>query len=114
MANAARELVVRTSHPGPEHWKTLGRLIGDIKVKDTKFVFIRKSKVLKAVIFCESNYATDKETRNSFRSLFTTIVGTLLTFLSKTQRAVTLNSTEAEYVALSACTQQVKLVGMFL
>ena len=31
VANAARELVVHMSHPGPEHWKVLVRLIGYLK-----------------------------------------------------------------------------------
>ena len=31
--NAARELAVNMSHPGPEYWKALGRLIGYIKGK---------------------------------------------------------------------------------
>ena len=33
VANAARELAVHMSHPGPEHWKALGRLIGYLKGK---------------------------------------------------------------------------------
>ena len=36
VANVARELSVHMSHPGPEHWKTLGRLIGYLKGKETK------------------------------------------------------------------------------
>ena len=34
--------------------------------------------------------------------------------MSKTNRTATLSSTEVEYVALSACAQEVKFVGMFL
>ena len=48
------------SHPGPEHWKSLVNLIGYIKGKETKVVIVRKHKVLKAVMFCDSNYATNK------------------------------------------------------
>ena len=33
---ASRELAVHMSHPGPEHWKALGHLIGYIKVKEPK------------------------------------------------------------------------------
>ena len=33
VANVARELAVHMSHPGPEHCKALGRLIGYIKGK---------------------------------------------------------------------------------
>ena len=36
VANAARELAVQMSHPGPEHWKALGNLIGYLKGKETK------------------------------------------------------------------------------
>ena len=58
MANLARELAVHMNHPGPEHWKSLGRLIGSLKVKETKGIIIIKPKVLKEFMFCDSNYAT--------------------------------------------------------
>ena len=53
VANAEMELEVHTSHPGTEHWKALGLFIGDLKVKDTKGIIIRKPKVLKAVMLCD-------------------------------------------------------------
>ena len=65
-------------------------------------------------MFCDSNYATEKDTRKSVSGLFDTLGGTLLTCLSKTQKTVTLSSTEAEYVALSACEHEVKVVSMFM
>ena len=43
-----------------------------------------------------------------------TLGGTLLTCLSKTQMTVTLSSTEAYYVALSACAQEIKFVSILL
>ena len=70
--------------------------------------------VLKAVMFSNSNYATDKETRKSVSGLVATLGGAILTCLSKTQRTVTLRSTKAEYVALSACAQEVNFVSMFM
>ena len=33
LANVARELAVHMSHPGPDHLKALGRLIGYLKGK---------------------------------------------------------------------------------
>ena len=33
VTNAARKFSVHMSHPGPEHWKALRRLIGYLKVK---------------------------------------------------------------------------------
>ena len=65
-------------------------------------------------MLCDSNYATDKETRKSVSGLVATLGGTLLTLSSKTQRTVTLSRTEADYVALSACAQEVKFISTFL
>ena len=101
--NAARELVVHMINPGLEHWKAWGIFTGHIKIKDTKGIIIRKHKVLKAVMFCDLNYATEKETRKSVIGLVASLGGTLLTRLSKTQTIVALSSTETEYAALSAC-----------
>ena len=103
--NAGRELAVHMIHPGPDHWKALRSLIGYLKGKETKVIIIRKPKVLKAVMFCGLNYATDKKTRNSVSGLVETLGGTLLTCLSKTKRTVMISSTEAEYVALSSYAQ---------
>ena len=105
VANAARELAVHMSRPGPEHWKVLGRLIGYLKVKYTKGIIIRKPQVLKEVMFSGFNYSTDKDTRNSGSGLVDTHAGTILTYSSKTRSTVTLSSTEAEYLAFSPCEQ---------
>ena len=65
-----------------------------IKSKETKEIIIINPKFLKALIFCDSNYATAKETRNSVSILVATLGGTLITRSSKTQRTVTLIITE--------------------
>ena len=69
---------------------------------------------MKLVMFCDYNYTTEKETRKSVGGLVATLGGTLLTRLSKTQRTATLSSTEAEYMALSACAKEVNFVSMLL
>ena len=60
VVNAARELVVHISNHGSENWKSLGRLIGYLKGKETKGILNRNPKVIKTVMFCDSNYAIDK------------------------------------------------------
>ena len=114
VANAAIDLSLHIIHPGLEHWKALGRLIGYLKGKETKSIVIREPNFLKAIMFCYYNYATDKDTRKSVRGLFATLGGTLITCLSKTQRIFVLISTESEYVAISACAEEVKLVSILL
>ena len=69
---------------------------------------------MKAVMFCDSNYSTDKEKIKSVSGLVAKLGGPLITCSSKTQRYETLSSTEAEYVALSVCTQEVNFVSMLL
>ena len=78
MANAARELTIHMSHPSPEHWKTLGRLIVYLKGKYIKGIIIRKPKVLKVIMFYDLSYATEKETIKSVSGLVATLAGTLL------------------------------------
>ena len=114
MANASMELSVHMIYPGPEHWKALVLFIGYLKGKDTKGITIRNTKVLKAVMFCDSSYATDKDVRKTVSDLVTTLGGTLLTCSSKNQRTVTLSSMEAELVVLSACAQALKFLSMLL
>ena len=77
--NTTRELEVHMSHPGKEHWKSLGSFIGYLKIKETKGIVIRNPKVLKAVMFCELNYATEKEIGNNISGLVATLGRKLLT-----------------------------------
>ena len=79
VVNAERELVVHISHPGSEHWKSLRRLIGYLKGKETKVIFNRNHKVIKTVMFCDFNYATEKDTRNSVIGLVAKLGRSLLT-----------------------------------
>ena len=65
-------------------------------------------------MFLYLDYAVDKDTRKIVSGLVATLVGTILTCSSKTQRTVVVSITEAEYVALSACAQGVKFTSMFL
>ena len=84
VSKTARELDVHMSHHGTEHWKALGNFIGYIKCNNTKGIIIRYPKVIKMVMFCNSNYAMDNETRKSVSGLVAKLVGTLLTCPSKT------------------------------
>ena len=65
-------------------------------------------------MFCDSNYATGKETIKIVDGLVATLGVTLLMFLSKTLSNIKLISTEADYVAVSACAQEVKFFNVLL
>ena len=74
VTNTERELAVHMSRPGSEHQIVLGRFIGYLKVKETKFVTIRNTKVLREVMFCDSNYAINKETIKISRGVVATLI----------------------------------------
>ena len=73
LANAVTALVVHIIHTETEHWKELVRFTGYLKGKHTKGIIIIKPKVMKGVIFCDSKYAVDKETRKSVSGLVATL-----------------------------------------
>ena len=84
------------------------------KRKKERRIIIRNPEVLKAVIFCDSHYATDKETRKNVSGLVATLGGTLLMCSSNTQRTITLSSKYEDYEALSACLQEVNFSKYYL
>ena len=51
VVNAERELVVNISHPGPEYWLSLGRLIGYPKGKEKKGFSTEILRLLKMLCF---------------------------------------------------------------
>jgi hypothetical protein len=68
--------------------------------------------VLKA--FSDSDYAVDKETRRSVTGYAICFDGSPVSWRSKGQKTVTLSTTEAEYVALSEVTRELKFIYQVL
>jgi hypothetical protein len=73
-----------------------------------------KPKDLKVYAYVDSNYATDTDNRKSVTGYVITIGGCLISWSSKSQPSVTLSSTEAEYVAASMCSTEIKFIQMLL
>ena len=79
-------------HPEPKQRNALVCLVGYLRVEKKKCIIVRNPKFLKMVMFCDTNYATSKETRNSVRGLVAAIGETQMMCSSKNQRANTLGS----------------------
>lgn len=60
--------------------------------------------------FSDSNYATDRDTRRSVSGYAIYYAGALVSWKSKMQQCTTLSSTEAEYVALSQCANEMEFI----
>ena len=102
LSKRGRELVLNMIHPGTKNWKTFVHLI------------IRKPRTPKTIIFWNSNYVMDKDKIKRVSGLVNSLGGTLLKCSSKTQRVVTMISTEAKYLELLECAQGVKMVNMLI
>jgi hypothetical protein len=114
LSNAARELAQHMSNPGEEHWKALERAVGYVATTKGKGLTYRAPKTLRPIMFADSNYATNEDNRRSVTGNLYTIGGSLVNWMSKTQSTVTLSSTEAEYVSLATCAQELRFTQMIL
>ena len=95
-------------------------------MRTIKFVFDTKSYALKIQpvirkdlkydleVYSDSEFAGDPETRASVYGFITFFCGAPVSWKSKSNRCVTLSSTEAEYFALSEVTKEIILVKQVL
>ena len=95
--------------------KAVERFVGYLKKfkEDIKLTY-RKPRELRVGLNVDTNYATNKDDRKSVTAAFYTLGGTLTNWVSKTQRQVTLSSTEAEYCGLATATQELVFMQMLL
>ena len=64
--------------------------------------------------FCDSDYAGDKAGRKSISGFVIYIQGCLISWKSRSQKSVTLSSTEAEYVAISEMCAEIMFLKQVL
>jgi hypothetical protein len=84
-------------------------------VIDTKFVCLQikpkfKGKNWSLRVFCDSDWAGDYETRISVTGFILYLMNVPVYLRSKSQKGVTLSSSEAEYVAMSEAVKEVMFI----
>ena len=112
IANAVRELTKVMDKPNKDHEKALYRAIRyvlDTKYKSLCFDTSWKSTSDKWILgaYSDSTYASDPDKKVSVTGFIITLEGMLLSWKSRSQKSVTLSSTEAEYVAVSETCQEI-------
>jgi hypothetical protein len=65
-------------------------------------------------VFCDSDWADDSETRISVTAFILYLMNVPVCWWSKSQKGVTLSSSEAEYVAMSEAVKEVKFIYYLL
>ena len=114
-AKAVREISAHLSSPGKLHWDKIGQIVGFLARNRKRVLKMRIPTRLHIVIgYVDSDWAANRETQKSTTGFLITIGGCLVSWQSKSQPSLTLSSTEAEYVALSMCAQEIKFIKMLL
>jgi hypothetical protein len=67
---------------------------------------LRNPRVLPSISDCDSDYTKDEKGRQSISGPINTLGGMITNWTSKKQQTASFSSTEAEYQALSECTQE--------
>ena len=94
------------ANPGIEHWKGLLHVIGYIRnTMDYGLTYSRDSD-LTPLAYVDADYGGCRDTRRSTSGYVFTMSGGPVTWSSKRQAMVALSTVEAEYVAMSRCSQQ--------
>lgn len=94
------------NNPGKAHWIAVKRILRYLKgTKDQKLTFSFKGKN-EIIGFCDADWANDEDERRSCTGYVFLKNGAAISWFSKRQPTIALSSTEAEYMALSSCAQE--------
>jgi len=118
IANATRELsktMDKASKAGLKELKRVLKFVMDtedygLKIEPT----IDDLTNWDIVMYTDSNYAGDKDTRISVTGYVLFLCGVPIAWKSKAQKSVSLSSSEAEYVALSEAVKEIRFVYYLL
>lgn len=113
--NAARELSKHLQNPGNLHWDAIKYFAGYLKKESGRIhlMYCQPCK-LRFIAMVNSNYAANIEDCKSMLCMIYTLRGTIIGWLSKTQRASTLSSTKMEYMAIASADQKLLFIQSIL
>ncbi|KAG2788014.1 hypothetical protein PC129_g20739 [Phytophthora cactorum] len=95
-------------NPGLQHWKAAVRVLRYLKsTREHGIVYQRGSGEVTAQAYTDADWGSNIDDRRSVSGVTIMIGNAPVVFKSKFQRSVALSSAEAEYMALTLCTQEV-------
>ena len=93
--------------PGKEHWVGIKRVLRYVQSTLNYGLVFRQSDAFRLQAYSDSDWAGCKDTRKSTSGLVCRLGNCTISWRSKKQPIVALSTTEAEYIALCAATQEV-------
>ena len=107
IADAVRAVARFSNDPGPKHWKAIRKILSYIAGPRDLGLTFRKGTGGNLSAYADSSYAGKADDRKSVSGGVVMYAGAAVMWLSRTQRAVTLSSTEAEYIGIGECVKEV-------
>uniref|UniRef100_A0AAV1UBQ4 Polyprotein n=1 Tax=Peronospora matthiolae TaxID=2874970 RepID=A0AAV1UBQ4_9STRA len=102
-------------NPGQQHWKAAIRVLRYLKTtRDYGIIYDGSASEVTATAYTDADWGSNIDDRRSVSGIMVIIGGAPAIYKSKYQRTVALISAEAEYMALSLCTQEVLWVRALL
>jgi hypothetical protein len=114
VCSCVRELSMHLDHPTRVHWRAAWQVVQFLHLHKDLVLRIMKPTELRVTAYVDASFAIPGESRKSVAGIIVTIRGSLVQWISKMEGTVALSSTEAEYIAMSMCGQEVKFVTMLL
>ena len=102
------------ANPGIDHWNALMHVIGYIKNTMDYGLTYSRDYELSPTAFVDADYGGCRDTRRSTSGYVFLMAGGAVSWSSKRQATVALSTVEAEYVAMSRCTQQMAWMHSWL
>lgn len=102
------------SCPSEEHWHCLKRILRYVQGTKALSLVLGGQEVPPLAVYCDSDFASDVETRRSTSGYLIYAFGSLIHWSSKRQRSIVTSSHESEYIGLSQACKNVKWVAMLL
>lgn len=102
------------NNPGKAHWGAVKRIFRYIKGTVNAKLCFSKDANSNLIGFCDADWANDEDERRSCTGYVFVQQGGAITWNCKRQQTVALSTTEAEYMALSAATQEAIWLKQFI
>jgi hypothetical protein len=117
LSNSVRELSKVMDRANKAHEKALYRVIRFVQQTRERCLVlapVKETLTWELKGYCDSDFAGDTDTRRSVSGFVIYLCGAVIAWRSKSQRSVSLSSTEAEYVAISEVAMEILYVAGIL
>ena len=114
ISNAVRAVARHSHNSTDRHWKAVLKIMANLQgTRGMGLTFVRGSG-LDLTAYRDADYVDKSTDRRSVSGTVITLRGAAVSWVSSTQRCVTLSTAEAEYVALGEGVQEALFTGAVL